>query len=129
MTEARYAVRSQTEAYRAQPEPMGQETLDGTDIDRLRQRYRQTVMEELPQAATSGDGWPIHQDHCFARVVLDNVFEDEWYEHVEGRPAYDNLSATELRTAITIADRLLEEGPSLAIELNRRSLRWRGEIE
>ena len=106
---------------------MGQETLDGTDITTLRETYHHKVMEELPRAARDADGWPIHLDHCFGRVVLDNLFEDEWYDHVDGRPAYEALSEAELRAAIDIADRMLADGRPAVAELNENSLRWRGE--
>lgn len=108
---------------------MSQETLDGEDISELRAEYNRKVNESLPDRAQNGNGWPIHLDHCFGRVVLDNLFEDEWYGHVDGRPAYENLSPQELRDAIRIADRMLEGGPSVAEELNRNSHRWRGKTE
>jgi hypothetical protein len=108
---------------------MSQETLDGEDISELRAEYNRKVNESLPDRAQNANGWPIHLDHCFGRVVLDNLFEDEWYDHVDGHPAYENLSPQELREAIRIADRMLEGGPSVAEELNRNSLRWRGKTE
>jgi hypothetical protein len=108
---------------------MGQETLDGDDLSQLRETYRRKVHEELPAEAQRSDGWPIHLDHCFGRVVLDNLFEDEWYDHVDGRPAYEQLSAAELRAAIDIADRILENGQPAAEELNENSLRWRDKLD
>jgi hypothetical protein len=42
--------------------------------------------------------------------VLDNLFEDEWYSHVEGRHAYKQLSREELQQAIEIADRMPTRG-------------------
>lgn len=108
---------------------MGQESLDGTDLTALREEYLRKVTEQLPHAAQNSDGWPIHLDHCFGRVVLDNVFEDEWYDHVDGSPAYEHLSQTQLEEAITIADRMLEEGRPLVEHLNDNSLRWRGKHE
>ncbi len=107
---------------------MGQQTLDGEDISGLREEYDQKVNEELPARAQSGDGWPIHLDHCFGRVVLDNLFRDEWYDHVDGRPASEHLSREQLRAAVDIADRMLEEGRPAVEELNRNSLRWRDEL-
>lgn len=101
---------------------MGQRTLDGTDLTDLRRRYRRLVTTELPRAARTGDDWPVSQDHCFARIVLDDVFDDVWYDHVAGRPAYEHLSASRLREAIDTAERLLDEGKPLVDELNRRSL-------
>ena len=102
---------------------MGQQTLRGEDISGLREEYARKLHERLPEQA--GDEWPIDLDHCFGRVVLDTLFEDEWYTHVDGRPAYEHLSPAELRDAIEIADRMLECGRPVVAELNERSLRWR----
>jgi hypothetical protein len=108
---------------------MGQETLDGTDLTSLREAYNERVTEQLPARAQANEEWPIRHDHCFGRVVLDNVFEDEWYDHVDGRPAYDHLSAAELEAALDIADRMLTAGAPAVEELNANSLRWRGELD
>lgn len=108
---------------------MGQQTLDGDDLSQLRAEYTRKVNEELPERARNGDGWPIHLDHCFGRVVLDNLFGDEWYGHIDGRPAYEHLSRSELQDAIEIADRMLTEGRSAVAELNQNSLRWRDELD
>jgi len=107
---------------------MGQETLSGDDLSQLRVEYDRKVNQKLPEKAQSGDGWPIHLDHCFGRVVLDNVFEDEWYSHVEGRPAYKQLSREELQQAIEIADQMLTQGRPAVKELNQNSLRWRDKL-
>jgi hypothetical protein len=104
---------------------VGQQTLEGTDITDRRERYRTLVDERLPAAARQAGTWPVRHDHCFARVVLDNVFQDEWYDHVDGRPAYEHLSANELETAIGLAERMVGRGAPLVEELNERSLRWR----
>jgi hypothetical protein len=107
---------------------VAQTTLDGVDITELRATYRRRVTEQLPATARAHDDWPIQLDHCFGRVVLDNLFGDEWYDHVDGRPAYEHLSVAELREAIAIADRLLEEGRPAVEALNDNSLRWRGKL-
>jgi hypothetical protein len=107
---------------------MGQETLTGNNISELRNEYDKKVNEMLPNKAQSSDGWPIHLNHCFGRVVLDNLFEDEWYDYIDGRPAYENLSEEELQEAIDLADMMLEEGKSTVEELNENSLRWRDEL-
>ncbi|OYR42215.1 hypothetical protein DJ82_03145 [Halorubrum sp. Ib24] len=104
---------------------MGQRTLGGDDLTRLRETYLQRVTGALPKQAAEAGDWPIHRDHCFARVVLDGLFEGVWYDHVDGTPAYEQLSADELRAAIAIADRMLEEGKPAVEALNRQSLRWR----
>lgn len=108
---------------------MGQRALDGTDLSKLRRRYRRLTTEALPRAATERDDWPVDRDHCFARIVLDDVFGDVWYDHVDGRPAYEHLSPAELRAAVETAERLLDEGKPLVDELNRASLRRRGDTD
>jgi len=104
---------------------MGQQTLGGDDITLLRDRYLQRVTEALPEAAAEAGDWPIHQDHCFARVVLDTLFQRVWYDHIDGTPAYEQLSIEELREATEIADRMLEDGKPTVEALNRQSLEWR----
>ena len=104
---------------------MGQQTLGGDDLTALREAYVRTVTSALPKRARRRGDWPIDADHCFARVVLDNVFEDVWYDHVVGSPAYEHLSADELRAANAIAERMLDGGKPVDTTLNRRSLRWR----
>lgn len=107
---------------------MEQRTLGGANLTARRKRYRTLVHERLPAAADRADDWPLHHDHCFARVVLDGVFEGVWYDHVDGRPAYKHLSADELAAAIDIAERMLQSGAPLVSKLNGRSLRRRDEL-
>ncbi len=106
---------------------MGQHTLGGDDLTTLRAAYARMITEDLPEQARRHGDWPIERDHCFGRVVLDNVFEDVWYEHINGSPAYEHLSYAQLRAAIAIADRMRTEGRPAVAALNRRSLRWREE--
>ncbi|MFB6193540.1 MAG: hypothetical protein ABEI75_00620, partial [Halobaculum sp.] len=80
----------------------------------------------LPRVAHER-GWPITADHCFARVVLDNTVGGVWTAHLDGRPAYRQLSPAQLREAIRLADRMLREGRPAVEALNRKSLAWRGE--
>jgi len=104
---------------------MGQRSLGGDDLSELRRRYRELVTTELPRAARTRGDWPVREDHCFARIVLDDVFDDVWYDHVAGRPAYEHLPASRLREAVGTAERLLDEGKPFVEELNRQSLAWR----
>ena len=110
---------------------MGQTTLgdDTHGLSELRARYDELVHERLPETAQAGENWPVHLDHCFGRIVLDNLFGDEWYDHVDGRPAYEQLSADELADAVEIAERMLDGGAGVTRELNRNSLRWRGKLD
>lgn len=106
---------------------MGQESLGGDNLSELRAAYTQKVHHELPTVADPE--WPIHRDHCFARVVLDNLFQDQWDTHVSGRPAYEHLSPDELREAIAFADKMVEAGKPAVEKLNDNSLRWRDELQ
>ncbi|MEO1584899.1 MAG: hypothetical protein AAFR96_10065 [Planctomycetota bacterium] len=107
---------------------------DGTDgsPDRydLQERYLDLVRSELPHRARSdSDGpWPITEDHCFMRIVLDALFGGCWYDHIDRRlTAYKQLNNEQLLRAIEIAESMLREGPALAERLNEQSLRWRAE--
>lgn len=112
----------QAEASLVQQWCMSQETLDGVDLTRLRVEYDRKVHSALPAQARANGNWPIQADYCFARVVLDNLFQDVWYDHVKGRPAYKRLSQDELQTAIDIADRMLIKGKPVVTDLNKSSL-------
>ena len=90
-----------------------------------RERYLELTGERLPAQAT--DAWPVQADHCFQRIVLDALFDDRWDEHIDGRPAYERLTADQLREAITLAESMLDD-PDRVRELNRESLRKRGEL-
>jgi hypothetical protein len=98
------------------------------DTAELQATYLRLTGETLPEQAQAGEGWPVHLDHCFRRIVLDAVFEDEWYDHVDGRPAYEALTADQLREAIAVAESMLDD-PERVRTLNERSLRYRGELD
>lgn len=102
---------------------MGQRTLSGADISALREEYLRKITTELP--AKADNTWSITHDHCFARVVLDNIFECKWSEEITESPAYMHLSEAQLQAGIEIADRMLADGKPTVEELNQRSLHWR----
>ncbi len=93
-------------------------------IDRrsLEQKYLALVELYLPQAARRY-GWPIHEDHCFARVILDNLCGDIWYRYFK-KPAYRNIPTELLEQAVQMAEQFLKE-PNLLVEANQRSLSYR----
>lgn len=94
----------------------------------LRQQYLALVNRQLPQRAKQG-GMPVRFNHCFARIILDNLFQDCWYNHLSRKmPAYKQLNGEQLKEAISIANRMLIDTES-AIALNNNSLRWRGKME
>ena len=79
--------------------------------------------ERMPRAARAM-GWPVHEDHCFQRVLLDNACGGVWYDHVLGRPAYACAARSQLEAALALGEAALAGEADLA-ELNARSLAWR----
>lgn len=94
-------------------------------IAELRQTYKEKTEEVLPRHAKDGE-WCIRFDHCFQRVILDNMIGDEWYDYIDGRPAYKQLTRQQLQKCIELADRMIEEGKPTVNRLNNKSLEYRG---
>jgi hypothetical protein len=92
-------------------------------VDELaRQAWRDLVGSRLPAAACRRN-WPIHLDHCFARVLLDNAIGRPWRE-VVGSPAWRNTPLTVLQKAIALGEAVLA-GEADLWDLNNRSLALR----
>ena len=81
-----------------------------------------TVMPALAQ--TSKRHWPVRNDHCFQRIVLDTICGGVWYDHV-ARPAYKHLSQAQAAEAVQLCDQIIAERTDLNV-LNQQSLAWRG---
>lgn len=96
-------------------------------VAEMRERYLQLLKTDLPAAAkSSSEPWPIRLDHCFMRVVLDNLFGRCWYEALDRRkPAYVQLTSDQLGAAIALARSMLDGGPTRVRMLNDQSLRFR----
>ncbi|MEL7099326.1 MAG: hypothetical protein AAGM84_10905 [Pseudomonadota bacterium] len=69
-------------------------------------------------------GWPVVNDHCFQRIVLDHVAGGVWYDHI-ARPAYKHLTEDQAARAVALSEDIIAARADLAA-LNRQSLRWRG---
>jgi hypothetical protein len=67
--------------------------------------------------------WPVTEDHCFQRIVLDNICGDAWYEHIKS-PAYQNLSSSQAHAAVLLCKRIIKAKEDLT-QLHKRSLKWR----
>ena len=90
--------------------------------------YLYWTNEILPSIAI-GRGFPVSKNHCFQRLVLDNLFGGCWYDFLRKgtTPAYKQLSLEQLQEAIDIA-RSLRDLPVEHIQnLNAKSLQWRAE--
>ena len=90
----------------------------------LEDRWLALTRNSLPSLADSRR-WPIRNDHCFQRVLLDAACGGCWYDHVSGRPAYRAASDAILARAVALADAVIAGTADLVV-LNRESLDYRG---
>lgn len=95
----------------------------------LQDRYLKLTRVELPAEARKR-GWVVAEDHCFMRIILDRLFGDCWYEHLDRRlTAYKQLGDEQLRECIAMAEQLLDGDNDALVQWNRDSLRWRGKLK
>lgn len=92
--------------------------------DAVQARWLALTRRELPALAVERC-WPVRADHCFQRILLDNAFGGIWYDHVAGRPAYAHADPAALARAVALGEAAITGTVDL-VELNRRSLDWRG---
>lgn len=85
--------------------------------------YTKVVLPELAQSEGEIRAWPIKNDHCFQRVVLDTVCQKAWYEVIPS-PAYKNLSLTQALAAKTLCERIAGNLECVKT-LNNKSKAWR----
>jgi len=90
-------------------------------------RYSVMTKETMPQlACTKHRNWPVRNDHCFQRIVLDTVCEGVWYDHLP-RPAYKHLSRKQALQAVDLCENIIA-GKADLVALNTQSLIWRGKL-
>ena len=89
----------------------------------LEDQWLQLTRLSLPEIAVSR-GWPIQNDHCFQRVLLDNACNTKWTEVIAKRPAYRHAPDDILLAALALGQAVLDGGQNLT-NLNQRSLEWR----
>ena len=95
------------------------------DLQALRGDLLYLANEKFPAVAKTGD-YPVRLNHCFLRIVYDNLLGAQWQTVLpKGRAAYKQLSTEQLARAIEIGERVIDD-PAVCRELNRRSLAWRG---
>ena len=89
------------------------------------QEYLHLTHVELPDLACRHEtNWPVVNDQCFQRIVLDAISGGVWYDHIP-RPAYKHLSTTQAAEAVAIC-RAIIAGDADLHALNRQSLKLRG---
>ena len=97
----------------------------------LQQQWATLFQTTLPALARIKDPaqphWPVHLDHCFARIILDNTVGQgtQQWDRVIGRPALRNMSEQQLREAIELGEKI-GTGEVDLVELDRMSLDVRG---
>lgn len=90
----------------------------------LRAEYLTLINQTLPAAFTH----PVRFNHCFARIVLDWIFCDCWYRHLnKNTAAYKQLSEGQLQAAVNRMKAWLQN-PALLAGDNEASLRYRNKI-
>lgn len=92
----------------------------------LEARWLDLTRNVLPGLAAAR-GWPVRNDHCFQRILLDAVCGGRWYDHVPGRPAYRAIDEARLTGAIRLAEQVARDEADLPA-LNAQSLAWRGKV-
>ena len=100
------------------------------NIEQLRAKYLRLVNKELPAEAKQRSS-PVRVNHCFARIILDNLFNCCWYEKLDRQKdaAYKQLNSEQLHQAIDLAEAIINRPDTYIQQLNQNSLRWRGKLK
>ncbi|MBW4662567.1 MAG: hypothetical protein KME15_28315 [Drouetiella hepatica Uher 2000/2452] len=94
-----------------------------------RDRYLELTNHILPQLAHQRQ-FPVRNNHCFQRIVLDNLFGQCWYTVLQRgkEAAYKQLTEAQLESAIALAEAIIARPDEYIYQLNQNSLRWRGKV-
>lgn len=88
----------------------------------VRQKWRHLIGERLPRVAQERN-WPITDDHCFARILLDVTLDRPWRDVVKP-PAWRHTPICELEKAISLGEALFDKTQNID-DLNKKSLSLR----
>ncbi|KAL8656133.1 MAG: hypothetical protein Q9210_000459 [Variospora velana] len=93
-------------------------------MEALRDKWKRMYGETLPSLALSKssvqDSWPVHVDHCFGRIILDNAIMNKLKS-----PAAKNMTSEQLEACIALGTAIAEGRESLPL-LDAKSLQLRG---
>ena len=132
---------SNNESLDLSPEVLPQRPEKSSDkiLAALRSRWTTLYRQTLPQLARSSHPsqahWPVHLDHCFARIILDAVIGNStsigivsspWTEHIPS-PAVQNMTAQQLEACIELGE-AIAAGSADLVNLDRQSLAARGKL-
>ena len=86
--------------------------------------YMHLTNQVLPSLAQNErSNWPVSEDHCFQRIILDTICGGVWYEYLS-RPAYKHLSEEQALRAVALCKAIVDNKVDLR-QLNHQSLIWR----
>ncbi len=85
----------------------------------LRNQYLELTNHVLPELAVSLN-FSVRYNHCFQRIILDNLFGCCWYQVLERKqePAYKQLTEDQLEQAIVLANNIIGQPNSYLQQLN-----------
>ena len=89
--------------------------------EEIKKEIYHLVNEVYPKQAKLNN-WPVCENHCFLRIIYDNIFNDCWYKHLDkNKTVLDQLDNIQLLRALRYA-RMLSRKINF---LNQRSLGFR----
>lgn len=91
-------------------------------MEELKATYKNLLNQKLPEKYT----YPVRYNHCFNRIILDWLFNDCWYHHIDKKKtAISQFTNQQLQAAITRMQHWLLN-QQILIEDNETSLKCRG---
>jgi|TARA_B110000967_G_C18876359_1_gene558523 hypothetical protein len=88
-------------------------------------RYMILTKEIMPQMVRNREvKWPVQNDHCFQRIVLDAICNGHWHKYL-APPAYKHLTHGQAVRVVQLCEDIVTGRVNL-YDLNRQSLIWRG---
>ncbi|KAL9604846.1 MAG: hypothetical protein Q9219_000294 [cf. Caloplaca sp. 3 TL-2023] len=99
-------------------------------LESLREDWKEVYGKTLPSLALSKAptqvSWPVHVDHCFGRIIMDNAIgkDEPWMAKIKS-PAVKNMTGDQLKKCIALGQAIAEGKENLA-DLDARSLQLRG---
>ena len=99
-------------------------------MEKLHEEYLHLTNEVLPSLAKQRK-FPVRFNHCFQRIILDNLFGCCWYDVLDKNKgaAYKQLNKNQLEAAISLAKQIISQPDEYIQELNYNSLLWRGKLK
>lgn len=102
-------------------------------MEQLQERWKELYSKTLPRLAKEKDSvqptWPVHLDHCFGRIVLDNAIgKTQPWTLVLKSPAWKNMSEGQLEDAIALGEDIAVGSVDLVV-LDQKSLELRGKTK